>query len=91
MPEVFVPPGAARAIFALRLEGDDFPAYTVALKNAAANESLWRSQELKSVSGAVSVSVPANLLRTGDYLLQLSPPGPNSEPLANYAFRVTAR
>lgn len=91
IPEVFVPPEAVGAAFALRLETDDFPAFTVTLKNAAGNEELWRSRELKSVSGAVSVSVPANLLRAGDYVLQLSPPGPNSEPLANYVFRVAAR
>jgi len=91
IPEVFVPPGAMRAVFALRLETDDFPAYLVSLKNAGANESLWRSEELKSISGAVSVSVPANLLQPGDYVLELSPLGPNPEPLANYVFRVVAR
>lgn len=91
IPELFVPPGALRAVFALRLETDDFPAYAVALKNAGGNAELWRSQELKSVNGVVSVSVPANLLRAGDYVLQLSPAGPNSEPLANYAIRVVAR
>jgi hypothetical protein len=91
IPEVSVPAGVLRAVFALRLETDDSPAYVAALKNAGGNESLWRSEELKSASGAVSVSVPANLLRAGDYVLQLSPAGPNSEPLANYVFRVTVR
>ena len=91
IPEVLVPPEAVSAIFALRLETDDSPAYTVALKHAGGNENLWRSPELRSLSGAVPVSVPANLLRAGDYLLQLSPVGPDSEPLANYVFRVAAR
>jgi len=91
IPELSVPTGAERAAFALRLETGDFPAYVVSLKNVGGNQSLWRSQELKSASGVVSVAVPANLLRVGDYILQLAAVGPNSEPLANYVFRVAAR
>ena len=87
IPELAVPQGADRAVFALKLEGEDFPAYEVALKDTSGSPSLWRSEELKSANGVVSVSAPASLLRAGDYVLQLSP-GPNSEPLANYVFRV---
>jgi hypothetical protein len=90
IPEVSVPLGAENAAFALKLETDDSLAYLVALKEASGSQSLWRSEERKSVGGVVSVSVPARLLQARDYVLQLSPARPNSEPLANYAFRVVS-
>lgn len=88
--EISVPAGAERAAFALKLETDDSPSYVAILKDGIGSQNLWRSEELKSVNGLISVSVPGSLLRPGAYLLQISPAGANSEPLANYAFRVVS-
>lgn len=91
IPELSVSTGAGQVAFELKLETDDFPAYVVTLKDSGGTQSLWRSQEMKSEHGLVSLIVAANLLRPGNYLLQLSPAGRNSEPLANYAFRVAVQ
>jgi hypothetical protein len=94
---VAIPPGTDRAVFELRLESNDFPAYLVALKDPGTNRILWQSVQLTVASpGAqpsVTVSVPANLLKPQHYSFELS--GRNaagrSEILASYAVQVVSR
>lgn len=92
-----VPPGIDRALFELRLESNDFPAYQVALKDPGTNRILWQSVQLTVASPAaqptVNIGVPANLLKPQHYSFELS--GRNAdgrtEILASYAVQVVAR
>jgi hypothetical protein len=92
-PVVKLSPGATRVAFDLQLEADDFPLYHAALKEPASGRILWRSGDMKSrTSGghaAVTITVPAELLQSRRYLLELSSAGTRSEPIANYPFDVT--
>jgi hypothetical protein len=76
MPSVAVRPGADGVSFALLLESNDFPRYQVALKDPATSAILWRSEKLPAASinqaPAVSVIVPARLLKAQHYALELS-------------------
>jgi hypothetical protein len=89
---VDLPAGAERATFELRLELDDSPAYRVALKDAGSEQVLWHSGSLKSTPlGAdkvVSVSVPANLLKPRNYVLEVTA---GSELIGAYPIRVGIR
>ena len=76
MPSVAVRPGADGVSFALLLESNDFPRYQVALKDPATSAILWRSERLPAGTinraPAVSVIVPARLLKAQHYALELS-------------------
>jgi len=75
-PAVAVRPGAEGVAFALLLESDDFPRYQVALKDPASNAIVWRSERLTAANvnraPAVTVIVPARLLKAQHYALELS-------------------
>jgi hypothetical protein len=75
LPTLSLSSGVDRVRFELRLESDDFPRYHVALKDPATNRVVWRSGPLRRMSGAdrsaVSVAVPATLLRPQHYSLEL--------------------
>jgi hypothetical protein len=76
MPSVAVRPGADGVSFALLLESNDFPRYQVALKDPATSAILWRSERVPAGTlnhaPAVSVIVPARLLKAQHYALELS-------------------
>jgi hypothetical protein len=76
MPALALRPGADGVSFALLLESNDFPRYQVALKDPATNAILWRSERLPAgtlnQAPAVSVIVPARLLKAQHYALELS-------------------
>lgn len=76
MPSVAVRPGADGVSFALLLESNDFPRYQVALKDPATSAILWRSEKVAAGTlnhaPAVSVIVPARLLKAQHYALELS-------------------
>jgi hypothetical protein len=76
MPSLAVRPGADGVSFALLLESNDFPRYQVALKDPATSAILWRSEKVAAGTlnhaPAVSVIVPARLLKAQHYALELS-------------------
>lgn len=71
-----VPAGTDLAVLILTLESDDFPAYRAALKDPGLNHVLWQNESLESsVEGdkkAVNVSFPTSLLKSQNYLLELT-------------------
>lgn len=89
-----VPEGADRVSFELRLESNEFPRYEVALKDPATNEVVWRSSRLtSSLRGndpAVTVSVPASVLKPQHYSLELSGrrAAGASEVVGSYTVRI---
>lgn len=78
----------------LKLESDDYPRYSVALKDPATNRILWRSAQLKpkavGESKLVSITVPATLLKPQHYSLELTGVRTQSgvDFVASYAFKV---
>ena len=94
IPSVSVPPGTDQVQLRLQLESDDFPAYQVALKDAAGSRVLWHKSNLKQRaegdSNVVSVNLPAALLKQRIYFLELTgiPAQGTLESLSNYAFKV---
>jgi hypothetical protein len=73
---VIVPKGTNEVNARLQLDGDDFATYQVSLRDPATDRILWRSQALKPAfsgdSKAVSLRLPANLLRSQNYVFELS-------------------
>jgi hypothetical protein len=97
VPVIALTSGTVEVPVDLRLESNDFARYEVALRDPATNGIIWRSQSLRASPSrrpsAISVSVPASLLKPQHYSLELS--GRNSagalEIIGSYAFEVDAR
>lgn len=89
--------GTERVTLQLQLESDDFPVYRVALKDLATNTIMWQSHELKSKSEggtkAVSVTLPASILRRQRYGLELVGLSANSAPefITSYLFTLAVK
>lgn len=93
-PTLSISRGTPTVEVSLVIEGDDFPTYSVALKDAGSDRILWKGSGLRaSSSGAdriVLVSLDPELLKPQHYTLDLSgvrPPG-RSEVITSYPFRV---
>jgi hypothetical protein len=78
----------------LLLDASDFPRYRAALQDATTSRIVWQSSALTPSSSthvsAVSVHVPARLLKSRSYLLQLSGVGASgsAEFVGTYAFQI---
>jgi hypothetical protein len=78
----------------LYLEHDDYPAYDASVQTIQGSQ-LWRKNGLQSHSGTggvriVTLALPSNMLKSGDYLIQLTGPSPNGtmEDVEDYRFSV---
>jgi hypothetical protein len=96
VPTIAVPATATVVTFDLRLEAQDFSRYRVALKDPATGGTVWHSEPLKpgalNQSPAITVAVPANVLRPQHYsfdLVGLSSGA--SDTLAAYTFQIERR
>jgi len=89
-----IPDGTDRVAFELRLETNEFSHYRVLLRDPATGLVVWRSGDLKapptSDSPTISLVVPAGLLKTQHYSLELvgRRAGGTDEVTASYAFRA---
>ena len=87
-------PGTDQAKFQLELESGDFDSYQAVLKDPSTGRTVWSSGKVKSASRGdsklVSIGLPAGLLRTQNYVLDLFgvPRTGAGEFLSSYAFRV---
>jgi hypothetical protein len=76
IPTLSVPPRTSLVVLVLALETDDFATYRAGLRDPAANQILWHSTNLQPASGAenklISISFPAQLLRSQNYVIELS-------------------
>lgn len=94
IPVITVPAQTDYVRLQLQLEFDDFPEYQVALTNPANNEIVWRSGRLKTrprgKSKAISINLPARLLRPQNYDLEASGISRSgaAEFISSYPFRV---
>ena len=97
IPTVSVPSGTDWVILRLQLESDDFPTYQAALKDSATNQILWKAAKLRpkseGESKTVSVRVPAGLLTSQTYILELAgtPAQGGAELVTSYAFKVVQK
>jgi hypothetical protein len=89
-----IPRGVPTVEVSLVLDADDFPTYSVALKDAGSDRVLWKGTGLKaSSSGAdriVLVSLDPELLKPQHYTLDLSGVRASGRPevITSYPFRV---
>jgi hypothetical protein len=93
IPRITISRGTERVIFNLELEGDDFPAYQVALSDPASGAIVWRNKNLKASSMGqrrmVSCAVPSGLLAPRNFTMELSGMRPGGAPefVAGYPFQ----
>jgi hypothetical protein len=91
---IALPPVADQAMLQLELDSGAFDSYQAVLKDPADGRTLWRSGKLRVASDSdsklVAVSLPASLLKTQNYSLDLFgvPRAGAGEWLGSYAFRV---
>lgn len=87
-----LPPGTSYVALALELDGPDFPAYRVSLKNFGSVQTVWTSGRLATSGNnrLVRLRLPASLLKPQNYVLELSGISGNgaAEIVGSYAFRV---
>jgi hypothetical protein len=90
-PELKLQPGVDSYKVKLLLDDDNYPSYTAALRAIGGNETTLAGN-LKPVgprtARSVLVTLPATVLRKGDYQLRLYGPAPEREPSRPYQFRV---
>jgi hypothetical protein len=87
---ISVPAETDTVAFKLEVEATGFPRYQLALKDSASGQIIWRSARLRATGAALRVSVPARLLKSQNYVLELSgvSAAGDAENVANYPFRV---
>jgi hypothetical protein len=95
IPKIDVPAGTGLVVLSLGLGANDEDNYRAQLMNPTTNKVLWHSGLLRPGSDGtyLSVAVPANLLRSQIYLIQLMHDAKNGvhELLGSYPFRVEVK
>ena len=97
VPTLAIPPDAERALFELELEANEFPRYQAGLRDPATNRVVWRSVWIAAKSqgdrASVSVAVPASVLGSQHYSLDLSARTETgaTEVVGSYAVRIVTR
>lgn len=81
----------------LEFESDDYPAYRAVLKTQSDNKEVWSSGRLKArqkgASKSVEVNIPARLLNTSGYYLDLKAIKTSGEEddVSTYPFRIVKK
>jgi hypothetical protein len=91
IPTITVPAGTGLVVLSLGLGSNDEKSYRAQLMDPTTQKVLWHSGVLRPGSDGtyVSVTVPANLLKSKTYLIQLvHDAATGSELLASYPFRA---
>jgi hypothetical protein len=94
LPTISILPDTDRVSMQLELEPNEYSAYQVALIDQTGAQTFWRSRQLKARATtrgkALSVTLPASLLRSQAYTLRVTGLAVNagSEVVSDYPFRV---
>ncbi len=92
IPKIDVPAGTGLVVLSLGLGSTDADKYRAQLMNPSTQKIVWQSGLLRPGSDGtyVSVAVPANILRTQTYLVELMHDAANGKPelLGTYPFRA---
>jgi hypothetical protein len=95
IPKVNVPPGTGLVVLSLGLASTDADSYRAQLMSPATQKILWQSGLLRPGSDGtyVSVAVPANVLHSQTYLVELMHDAANGKPelLGTYPFRAEVK
>jgi len=95
VPALSIAPHSNRIRFELRLESNDYSRYQAALRDPRTNATIWRSAWIAPIAAtkgsAVEVAVPAALLKTQHYSLDLTGRATSGTAhiVGSYAFNVT--
>jgi hypothetical protein len=90
-PAIVIPPGRIRLL--LPLESDRAPSFDAVLRDSATREVVWRGSGFHAVGttdAVVAVSVPADVLKPGGYVVELSSVRSRRSPApaGSYPFKV---
>ena len=94
---IAVRPHTDLVVLLLTLESAKFPRYRVTVKDPATNKVVWQSSELEAGSAgdskAVAAGLPANLLKEGNYIAEVSglPDAGRQRIVGDYPFHVVLR
>ena len=95
IPKVEMPAGTGLVVLSLGLGSTDADSYRAQLVDPTTQKILWRSGLLRPGSDGtyVSVAVPANVLHSQIYLMQLMHDAANGKPelLGTYPFKAEAK
>ena len=95
IPKVEMPAGTGLVVLSLGLGSTDADSYRAQLLDPTTQKILWRSGVLRQGSDGtyVSVAVPANVLHSQIYLMQLMHDAANGKPelLGTYPFKAEAK
>lgn len=85
-----LPPNVDAVRLQAPLETTRFSTLDVDVRDATTNQIVWRGAGIPPIGRAVAVTIPANVLKSRTYLLELRGlrPGAAPEPLAPNAFQV---
>lgn len=89
-PTLKLPPGTQQIRLQMKLETDDFPRYRASLRPVDGGAS-WNQTSISKTGSTVSVTLPADKLRSGDYILTLTGVDATgtAEELNRYFFRLS--
>jgi hypothetical protein len=102
-PALRVSPGVDRVTLELQLDAPDFVRYSATLKESATGRIVWHGERLSASSPApdappiVSITVPANLLTSQPYVVELTGYAAGAagaaagDVIGSYAFQVARR
>ena len=87
---IALPPSVDAVRLQAPLETTRFSTLDADVRDATTNQIVWRGGEIKPNGRTVAVTIPASVLKSRTYLLELRGlrPGATAEPLAPNAFRV---
>jgi hypothetical protein len=90
IPALQMPAGTNVVNVQLQLEADDYPRYSVALRDLASDQITWRAESLRSAQNRVAFDIPADVLAGKRYSVELSgvPPEGRTEIIASYPFEI---
>jgi hypothetical protein len=94
---ITLPPKTDAVRLQLPLEGQRFPRFTAVVRDATSNRIVWQATGLSPIAGrdesATTITVPARLLKSRTYMIELTGVRPRKapEPLSPYAFQVKRR
>jgi len=97
IPTLTLAPGTDLALVSLTLEADEFPTYQVGLIDPSDNRTLWHREALENSSTGsskmVTVSLPAKLLKSQSYIMDLSGVSRkgSTQPIGAYPFKVVLK
>jgi hypothetical protein len=87
---IALPPNVDAVRLQVPLETARFSTLDADVRDATTNQIVWRGADIKPDGRTMAVTIPASLLKSRTYLLELRGlrPGATAEPLAPNAFKV---